>query len=68
MRITKNIDRIDYLNGQKKIATEGCDVCPSCGVRSDYYKGSKIKNKLKINCYKCDTCGVEWESSPYEYM
>lgn len=29
------------------------------------YKGMFKQKRYRIDCYKCLTCGVEWQSEPY---
>lgn len=39
----------------------------SSGLCKTWVKGIfKIKN-MHVDCYRCYTCGAEWESEPYEY-
>ena len=32
----------------------------------NYCKGIFKMKYMQIDCYKCETCGAEWESEPYE--
>ena len=37
------------------------------GLQKTWVEGLfKMKN-MKCDCYKCLTCGAEWESEPYEW-
>lgn len=37
------------------------------GITRTFTKGSIIKLKImEVDCYRCETCGAEWESDPYE--
>lgn len=67
----------DEVNRKKKLmeeATKGCDKCPECGKELGLYipickkwaKGLFKTKHMQINCYRCEECGCEWESDPFE--
>lgn len=37
MKVTKSVDDVKRFNTNKSIGNRGCDVCPNCGERSDYF-------------------------------
>lgn len=56
-------------------AIKGCDKCPECGkeLKLLYIPTCTYKTKgifkivvYQINHYRCDECGCEWESDPFE--
>lgn len=52
---------LSYLN--KRIYNKGL----SSGCLSKTWATGFFKEKhMAIDCYKCNTCGCEWESEPYE--
>ena len=36
------------------------------GVTRTFTKGIIKLKVMEVDCYKCETCGAEWESDPYE--
>lgn len=40
----------------------------SGGVCKTWCTGLFKMKHMKVDCYKCYTCGCEWESEPYEWM
>ena len=40
----------------------------SGGICKQWAEGIFKTRHMKIDCYKCYTCGAEWESEPYEYV
>lgn len=76
MKIIKTADRVAFLKRAEQIANQGCDKCPCCGkpyngiptVKTWYECGLfKVGKSMKVQGYKCYSCGAEWESDPYEY-
>lgn len=54
---------LSYLD--KRILNKGV----SSGFISKSWATGFFKTKyMQIDCYKCNTCGCEWESEPYEYQ
>lgn len=39
----------------------------SGGLYSNIIKGFFNPKILRVDCYRCYTCGAEWESEPYEW-
>lgn len=37
------------------------------GAYRSYCKGIFRLKNMRVDCYKCYTCGAEWESEPYEW-
>ena len=87
MKITKTNKDVNNSNIRKKIANQGCYICPCCGETKsfhdyvtesgifkgildvtcrNYCKGFFKMKYMQVDCYKCETCGAEWESEPYE--
>ena len=39
----------------------------SNGLYKEFYKGFFSIKPTRIDCYRCYTCGAEWESEPYQW-
>lgn len=38
------------------------------GISKTLTKGILKLKVMEVDCYKCETCGAEWESDPYEVI
>ncbi len=77
MKITKTNKEVSNYQQEKAKANAGCDVCPCCGttniqpymlpihvVEERFWKS----RAYTVDCYKCDNCGAEWQSDPYDII
>jgi len=58
----------NYVAERQK-ANEGCSICPCCkreSIRSSAYRNLDLN--MRVDLYRCNSCGTEWESEPYQYM
>lgn len=76
MKITRTAKEALNFDEMKNNANKGCKVCPCCGkplpklyfpICKSWTEGFLKMKNMKVDCYKCYTCGAEWESEPYQW-
>lgn len=40
----------------------------SSGISKSWVEGFFHPRHIKVDCYKCYSCGAEWESEPYQWV
>lgn len=69
MKITKYGDTPDKsFEEYRKEANKGCQTCPCCSaqrIQRSAYRA--VSDECRVDCYRCNHCGAEWESDVYPY-
>ena len=78
MKITKSPDKEDIQLIREDTAQWGCECCPCCkdstnqikhlGAGSDYNPMSYYETHYSYYTYKCEVCGCEYESDPFDII